>query len=80
MTRLHVLRPGQHAQWLDVLAQSFQHDFYHLPSYHTLAEEQGEGQLRPGVIMMKEYNILGGDPLDFFGSILNMRCAAKSDE
>ena len=44
MTRLHVLRPGQRAQWLDVLAQSFQHDFYHLPGYHALAEEQGEGR------------------------------------
>ncbi len=31
------------------------------------------GQFRPGVIMMKEYNILGGTSQDFFGSILNMR-------
>ena len=44
MTRLQVLQPEQHAQWMNVLAQSFQHDFYHLPAYHALAEEREEGQ------------------------------------
>lgn len=44
MTRLYVLKPEQRAQWMDVVAQSFQHDFYHLPSYHALAEEQREGE------------------------------------
>jgi hypothetical protein len=44
MTRMHVLRPEQRAQWMDVLAQSFQYDFYHLPQYHALVEEGGGGQ------------------------------------
>ena len=44
MTELYVLRPEQRTRWMDVLAQSFQHDFYHLPAYHALAEERGEGQ------------------------------------
>jgi hypothetical protein len=44
MTRLHVLQPEQRAQWMDGLKQSFQYDFYHLPAYHALAEERGEGQ------------------------------------
>ena len=46
LTRLHVLQPEQQAQWMDVLAQSFQYDIYHLPGYHTLAEERDEGQAR----------------------------------
>ncbi len=46
MTRLHVLQPEQQAQWMDVLAQSFQYDVYHLPGYHALAEERDEGQTR----------------------------------
>jgi len=43
MTRLHVLKPEQCAQWTGVLKQSFQYDFYHLPGYHALAEGRGEG-------------------------------------
>ncbi len=31
------------------------------------------GRFKPGVIMMKEYNILGGEPQELFGSVLNMR-------
>lgn len=44
MARLHVLKPEQQAQWMNVLTQSFQYDVYHLPGYHALAEERGEGQ------------------------------------
>lgn len=29
---------------MDVLKQSYQYDFYHLPQYHALAEEQGESK------------------------------------
>jgi len=29
---------------MDVLKQSYQYDFYHLPQYHALAEEQGQGK------------------------------------
>jgi hypothetical protein len=43
-TGLHVLQPEQQAQWMDVLAQSFQYDVYHLPGYHALAEERDEGR------------------------------------
>jgi hypothetical protein len=55
MTRLDVLRPGQRAQWMDVLAQSFQYDFYHLPGYHALAEEQGEGRAHLFVYTVDSY-------------------------
>src|SRR5262245_59033752 len=43
MAAWHVLRPDQQAEWMDVLAQSFRYDFYHLPHYHALAELRGEG-------------------------------------
>lgn len=32
--------------WQRTLAQSFLHDFYHLPAYHRLSEERGEGRGR----------------------------------
>ncbi len=44
MMRLNVLRAEQHTQWMELLAQSFQYDFYHLSAYHALAEKQEEGQ------------------------------------
>jgi hypothetical protein len=44
MSGLYVLKTEQRAEWSDVLAQSFQHDFHHLPAYHVLAEERGEGE------------------------------------
>ena len=44
MARIDALRPKQHTEWMNVLAQSFQHDFYFLPAYHALAEERGEGE------------------------------------
>ena len=44
MARLHALGTAQHDQWMDVLERAFQYDFYHLPEYHALAEEQGEGK------------------------------------
>lgn len=43
-TGLRVLQPEQQAQWMDVLKQSYQYDFYHLPQYHALAEERGESK------------------------------------
>lgn len=46
MTILQVLRPEQRAQWMDVLKHSYQHDFYHLPQYHALSEEQEDGRAR----------------------------------
>lgn len=40
---LTVLGTDQAGGWMDVLACTAQHDFYHLPGYHHLAEERGEG-------------------------------------
>lgn len=46
MAKLQALQTEQDAQWMDVLKQSSQYDFYHLPRYHALANEQGEGTAR----------------------------------
>ena len=42
-TALGIIRTANDADWMNVLAQSVQHDFYHLPGYHRLAEHRGEG-------------------------------------
>jgi hypothetical protein len=57
MTELYILRPDQHAQWMEVLEHSFQYDFYHLPSYHALAEERGEGRAQLFVYAEGQYLI-----------------------
>ena len=44
MATLRILRPDHHDEWLDVLKNTTQHDFYHLPEYHALAEGRGEGR------------------------------------
>jgi hypothetical protein len=36
-------RTAQEQRWIDVLKLSWRHDFYHLPRYHSLAEQAGEG-------------------------------------
>jgi sugar O-acyltransferase (sialic acid O-acetyltransferase NeuD family) len=41
--RFLVLQSAQEEEWKGVLAQMPQHDSYHLPEYHRLAEERGEG-------------------------------------
>ena len=41
--RFLVLGCAQEREWTAVLSQVAQHDFYHLPAYHRLAEERGEG-------------------------------------
>lgn len=55
MTHLYPLRPDQPDQWLKVLDRSFQYDFYHLPSYHALAEERGEGEAHLFVYTEERY-------------------------
>lgn len=40
---MQVLNTRQHEEWMRVLGRTVQHDFYHLPAYHRLAEERGEG-------------------------------------
>src|SRR4051794_7059681 len=46
MARLDELTPKESSAWLEVLAQTARHDFYHLPDYHALAEASGQGSAR----------------------------------
>ena len=57
MSRLQVLRPEQSEEWIDVLRHSQKYDSYHLPQYHTLAEEQGEGDAHLFVYREGDYCI-----------------------
>ena len=41
--RCAVIGSHEDAAWLAVLAQTAQHDFYHLPEYHRVEEARGEG-------------------------------------
>lgn len=41
-----ILGTSDERQWLEALDAAAQHDFYHLPQYHRLAEERGEGNAR----------------------------------
>ncbi len=43
MAQLRLIQTDQPSEWAAVLSQSFPYDFYHLPGYHVLAEQQGEG-------------------------------------
>ena len=43
---MQVLRTVDCDEWLAVLRECGAHDFYHLPQYHALAEDQGEGEGR----------------------------------
>ncbi|HTP13549.1 MAG TPA: hypothetical protein VMM37_07955, partial [Bacteroidota bacterium] len=40
---METLRTDQSTEWLRVLQSIRKYDFYHLPSYHKLAEQHGEG-------------------------------------
>lgn len=44
MSSLSILRLDRADEWLTLVESSWQHDFYHLPAYHALAESQGEGR------------------------------------
>jgi Acetyltransferase (GNAT) domain len=57
MKRLEILRPEQHSEWVEVLERSFQYDFYHLPSYHSLEEECGDGTARLFVFREDDYTV-----------------------
>jgi hypothetical protein len=61
MASLELLKPEHRDKWMEVLAQSFQHDVYHLPAYHGLAEERGEGEAHLFVYREDLYTI--GVPL-----------------
>ena len=41
---MRVLRTADRDEWLAVLRECGSYDFYHLPQYHALAEDQGEGE------------------------------------
>ena len=43
MTNLDVLTPQDSGAWMRALDRCAPFDFYHLPSYHALAQEAGEG-------------------------------------
>jgi hypothetical protein len=40
---VQTLRTSDAAEWNAVLSKTRQHDFYHLPQYHRVAEQRGEG-------------------------------------
>ena len=40
---MRILGTDDTAEWTAVLAHSRQHDFHHLPQYHRVAEQRGEG-------------------------------------
>src|SRR5215210_2792555 len=43
---MRILTPEQIGEWSAVLERAVQHDFYHLPAYHAMAEQRGEGEAR----------------------------------
>ena len=77
MTGLHVLQPEQQAQWMDVLAQSFQYDVYHLPGYHALAEERDEGQAHLWLYTEGNYFVAIPLLLRSIGSVETRRVSAR---
>ncbi len=46
MTQLRILGTDRESEWLAVLSAAAAYDFYHLPGYHRMAEELGEGTAR----------------------------------
>jgi hypothetical protein len=56
-TQMRVLGAGDRAEWSRVLGDMHQHDFYHLASYHHLAESRGEGRARLFVYDEGEHRI-----------------------
>jgi hypothetical protein len=46
MTHVEVFTVRQVGGWMSALEQCAPYDFHHLPAYHALAEEQGEGAAR----------------------------------
>jgi sugar O-acyltransferase (sialic acid O-acetyltransferase NeuD family) len=43
---LRVIGAEHQAEWEELLLRARRHDFYHLPSYHLLADKRGEGKAR----------------------------------
>ena len=57
MGRILVLQPNPDQPWLDVLERANQSSFYHLPLYHELHEERGEGKAQLFVYIDGSYLI-----------------------
>jgi hypothetical protein len=57
MNSIRVLTTREAGEWLQVLEPCAPFDFYHLPQYHTLAEELGEGAARLFLYTEAEYTI-----------------------
>ena len=57
MTSFDVLTVQQSDAWLRILEQCAPYDFYHLPQYHLLAEEEDEGSARLFVYTERGYTI-----------------------
>jgi hypothetical protein len=45
------------AEWMDVLRRARQHDFHHLPQYHRVAEQCGEGAAQLFVYLEADFTI-----------------------
>lgn len=58
MSRLIEFTTEQAVDWLGILEQCAPYDFYHLPQYHALAEELGEGSARLLVYREGDYQIV----------------------
>src|SRR5262245_37978452 len=43
MSQVSLLQPHQRQAWMEALAQTAQHDFYHLPEYHALEAKREAG-------------------------------------
>lgn len=54
---MQVLGTAHPAEWLEVLRRSHQHDFHHLPQYHRVAEQRGDGTAQLFVYKDAEYEI-----------------------
>jgi carbamoyl-phosphate synthase large subunit len=54
---IQILRTRDAAEWNAVLSKTRQHDFHHLPQYHRMAEQFGEGTARFFVYSENGYTI-----------------------
>lgn len=74
---LQVLSTRDENEWMDVLIHSLEYDFYHLPQYHALAEERGEGKAHLFVYREGAYSV--AVPL-LLRSIATALCHARTGE
>ena len=55
---IDVLTSDQRTEWLQAVRGAVAHDFYHLPFYHDLAKDLGEGEPRLFIYSCGEYRIM----------------------